>query len=1083
MSKVDNSDGSNMRKINGILKKTVIAATIIVVIIIVAFFVKNSIVNIETRDKGSVTKSSSKNTGISSTDTYYTPTAVWGPSSTAPYEYQAGKQKYPINETQFCQVYTYENLFAENEFNSTLDVVSQAKPNINTVFNDYVNGLNHIGGINPCISEDQIYAVNVEKTCLDDNSTHNKCYDNTGNFVTQGTSITYPGRCTEIKNCKGRIGSLSLNFRIEDSKINTKTKCIGVSQIQVPSAIYNAPNNTFPDLDLSYYKEDGIIVENTNLSVSDSYYPVTLRSEDCNTRSARQKFLVTNYKFGPQQQRSGQTSQETNTFIPDSTGIYTSVVYKPLNSYLDMEFSDSGGIASIRLTSPGTCYLPNEQYSIIPFGSDSSEGANGKVLVGVSGANDEVGSFIISEIGEGYKQGTSVYFGGTCYGTSATGIITSVYQTNPQIVLRKIIPTTPEFEDVKWIFMPSLDLSSQRFPIQQRCDFIQQEKTSKGRYNLLTEPLEKNTVFIESEFKGNNNFEMKSNYCTGIVTQYPDVTFQNLTQFGKLNPFTFYNYHVESKLGNPPQQNQPHYFKLKENKTLRNFTAGETFQDGSATILVTDFSKNILQFPGDYFKNTTGSVLSYFPVPSGIVTKPSDGNDIYKISDSGLIRQVEVTNNGSLGSGKTVITGTYTGVSVTPETSNGTSATFDIQVDVTFNETSVSETPKVIVTAINTQGVNYNIGDVLTINSSDIGLSGFSNPKLEVTETELEKFIFTSIPMRAIRNSSGELLYELEANPFEISSTVFPARDFTVIGTLAENTSDSTKLDFEVFEDIVLDKGVGMTDGYLMWMLQLDLNTGGVVSTQNFNNLVNYLSSFVPTLIDPTRNLEQGFYDTTKFPELIWISPDDVQTNQYSGNIPAPVSLGLDQDSVIQFNFLQDSKMVLNPSPQQIVYGGQVVLSNLTLIDEFVALKINTVDEITNYFFTQKTGLDTDITYLKSLQYENLKYSTTQDNEVEEQTNIILGKFIPYTSFTPMRREKISEGEKIKATFENADVNRLYKINLNRKYQLPTVPEPLLYNDNYTQFIPYGLDNVYNTNIKYKNESGSNNPFNNITQT
>ena len=30
---------------------------------------------------------------------------------------------------------------------------------------------------------------------------------------------------------------------------------------------------------------------------------------------------------------------------------------------------------------------------------------------------------------------------------------------------------------------------------------------------------------------------------------------------------------------------------------------------------------------------------------------------------------------------------------------------------------------------------------------------------------------------------------------------------------------------------------------------------------------------------------------------------------------------------------------------------------------------------------------------------------------------------------------------------------------------------------------PYGLDNVYNTNIKYKNESGSNNPFNNITQT
>jgi hypothetical protein len=385
----------------------------------------------------------------------------------------------------------------------------------------------------------------------------------------------------------------------------------------------------------------------------------------------------------------------------------------------------------------------------------------------------------------------------------------------------------------------------------------------------------------------------------------------------------------------------------------------------------------------------------------------------------------------------------------------------------------VTETPKIIVKSINTQGVNYNIGDILTINSSDIGLTGFGNPNLGVTETELEKFIFTSIPMRATTDSKGNNLYQLEEDPFVNTSTDFPIRDFTVLGTLTENTSDSTKLDFEVFEDIVLDRGVGMTDGYLMWMLQLDLNTGGVVSTQNFNNLVTYLGE------NPT----QGYYERSRFPDLIWISPDDVQTNQYSGNIPAPVSLELDQEPVIQFNFLQGSKMVLNPSPQQIVYGGQVVFQNLTLIEEFVALKINTVDEITNYFFTQKTNLDTDITYLKSLQYENLKYSTTNDNDVEEQTNIILGKFIPYTSFTPMRREKISAGEKIRASFENIPKSKLYKINLNRQDQLPTVPEPLLYNDNYTQFIPYGIDNVYNTNIKYKNESGSNNPFNNITQT
>lgn len=1043
-------------KINSILRKTTIAIFIIFTIIIAGFLIFRSVKEVITRDSGSVSKN--QNSGIKSVNNYYTPTTVWGPSSSTDYIYQ----NFKVPFTDSCQVYTYENLFAENEFGSTLDVITQTKPNINTVFDDYVNSLNHIGGANPCISEDQIYAVNVTKKCLKDNSTHNKCYDNKGNLISQGASISYPNTCDIIKPCKGRIGSLSLNFKIEEKKINPQTKCVGVSQIRVPPAIYNST-----ELNLGYYKEDGIIIEDKTLKESDSYYPVTLINQNCNTRSARQKFLITNYKFGPE-------TGGNNTFIPDDTGIYTSVIYKPLNSYLDMEFDNSGGIAEIKLETNGSGYQPGGKYQIIPEKSSES-GSGGQVVIGVSGTNNEIGSFIISEIGKDYSRGLSCYIGGNGFsGTSAKVTITSVYQVNPQIVLRKITDNTPEFQDINWLFMPSIDLSKQRFPIQQRCNFVTPISLPKNENSIITAPLQQDTVFLESNFSG-DDFPMNSNYCSNPITQYPETTFRNLTQFGKLSPFNFYNYHVETKEGNPPVIPNKNPYKLKENKTPRNFTQGEIFQDGTASILVEDFSKNILQFPSEYFKNTTGSVLSYFPVPDNTVVNKTS-NPIYKLSDSGLIREVIVNPDSKLKTNKTIITGTYSGVSVLSATtsdgkpSTGTSASFDIQVNIKYDVTNIDLIPRLEIKEITNQGKNYDVGDILTINASDIGLSGNTNPTLIVTETELEPFIFTSIPMKAISDSK----FEIDLKPFESTIEEYPIRDFTVVGTISESSS---KLNFQVINDIVLDRGFGMKNGYLMWMMQLDINTGDFINTQYFNNLKTYLDSKKNT----PNTLEQSFYQSNLLPDMVWISPDDVQTNQYDGDIPAPVSLTEDETQRIEFNFLQGSEMILNPSPQQLVYGNQVVISNLTLIDEFVALKINTPSEIENYFLRQKTGLNTDVVFLKSLQYENLKYSTVESNLIEEETNIILGKFIPYTSFTPMRREKISESERIRISFEN--IGRQNKISINNRYQLPTKTEPTLFNDNYTQIIPYGLDGVYTTNIKYNNESSSDNPYNNITQT
>ena len=182
MVEVNKSDALKKReKIHSILKKTTIAATVIVACLIVFYFVYQIFKDVATRDSGSVSKQ--KNSKIKKVDTYYTPTTPWSQSKDFPYVYTVNKQDYSVTGTNSCQVYTYENLEAENEYGSTLDTVAQTKPNLNNVFKDFVNGLNHTGGLFNCISEDQINAVNKNRSCLNDNSTHNKCYDNQGAII------------------------------------------------------------------------------------------------------------------------------------------------------------------------------------------------------------------------------------------------------------------------------------------------------------------------------------------------------------------------------------------------------------------------------------------------------------------------------------------------------------------------------------------------------------------------------------------------------------------------------------------------------------------------------------------------------------------------------------------------------------------------------------------------------------------------------------------------------------------------------------------------------------------------------------
>ena len=1046
MSTPSKSLSTKENKIDNVVRKTSKYTLIILVIIVIAILLTRIIKKLVNENNNKIIKKS----GVKSVDSYYTPVPSWGTSTAADYYYPE-KNGFPVLGTKGCQVYTYENIYAENEFGSVLDVVSDSKPNVNTVFEDYVNGLNHTGGLIGlklgCLTQDQIYAQNITRKCNSSNSKYTVCYDSRGSVTASGASVSFPVECSseELPICAGRLGSISLNFEIEDKKINQQTRCLGVSTIKVPSKL-------FKDSRLDYYKEDGIIEEDDSLK-GKNYYPVTLVSDICNTRSSKQKFLITNYRFGVTQETGGDTSTTGNTFSVDNEGIYTSIIYKPLNAYLDMEFSNTGGIASLEIGVSGTGYSNGEQ-DITLFGSHPNA-KGGRVTVVTEGSNGAVGSLIISELGEGYQQGVSGFVNGTT-GKKAIFVITSVYKTNPQFVLRPLPNSNPNFVDIKWLYFPSLDLSSARFPAQQRCNFINpfsEGKKKDKRYSLLSSPLEQDTVFIESNFN-KDIVGIGSGYCSNGVSFYPELTFRNLTQGGRLNPFNDYQYNVLSNRGNQAGQKNIHPFELRRKDTRTNFSPGNTFRDGTAEILVEDFSKNICQFPSEYFKDTRGAVLSISPNQS---FTPNPGyNPIYKQSTTGLISSVIVDTQP--GNQQGFLTGSYQGVSVTSGV--GTSAAFNIEVSAKFNLLNFQLVPEIKVTGIANQGGNYQVEEILTIFPPDIGLCSKQYPKLKVEKTELEKFIFTSIPM--------DSNYNLDPDPEFTPRNDYPNRDFTVAGTIDSNNN------FEIFQDLILDRGFGMTPGYTMWMIQLDINSGGFISQENYNNLKNYITKFKG---NTTKVVKNPRFKRDYYPALIGIVPDSVQENEYSGSIQAPVTLGVSQNKTVEFNFLQDSKMKLNPSPQQMIYGGQITIGNVTLTEEFAGLNINDVKGITNYFLSQKSKFDTDVVYLKSLQYPSLGYSETSENQVNTNTPIILGKFIPYSSFTPMTRSRRRErGIDFASNIGFNDVQKEEFLGL------PEITEPFQYNNNYTQIIPYGLDEVYNTDIKYNKESGSNNPYNNIIQ-
>lgn len=151
--------------------------------------------------------------------------------------------------------------------------------------------------------------------------------------------------------------------------------------------------------------------------------------------------------------------------------------------------------------------------------------------------------------------------------------------------------------------------------------------------------------------------------------------------------------------------------------------------------------------------------------------------------------------------------------------------------------------------------------------------------------------------------------------------------------------------------------------------------------------------------------------------------------------------------SHLLYNYWGDGPGKYDPSPPQIAYIGMSLKAAAR-----DSISVNSAQGIISFLASDKRNeVNTNIDYIKTLQYRELNYVgynksktqvyETQLNNLGSDSELILGKFIPYRRFQPPVR----------------DGNEA----------IPTKEGDIIFaNNNYTQIIPNGIANIYRTTLE-----------------
>ena len=919
----------------------------------------------------------------------------------------------PLTDTDTCSVYTYVNEFA-----------IEVKPSLNRVFDDLYNGLvfrSNIENIS-CIDTNQIVAKNATHTC--NSKIPNTCINSYGNYVSYGVSEDYTDSCPgTLPACPGSNYSISCNFQLSAyDSLNINSKFLAINNLVTSKGDYEKLEK-----EDGHYFQEGYFIEDPSGGTSGVFAP-NFYNTMYQSASARQQFKIIRYSY----------DGDSEAWSESVAGPFAKIIFQPANAYLTAD----------------------KDYNIImkTVTDINDDGAIQWLMV--PPLNLDPGQFpVIDKFTAGNIKNLSSE--AECYGKVTKN---NLNYFDPAYVF-------PSYQDIK-----KGDLRVE-FPLKANfSNFFQYwadgttdkalfPDTSKYPTNVFR-ALKGGQASDQADFK---NIDLSAiNYAwIDMGTCGRDTDFERTTNYLDINVVaaTLLNKIYSTSSDTSGYDDDSVRINITISTTpIADFSYGNIFQDGEVVWESLDPYQLIAPFEADYFtagsqlpaatqittQITTGgttAAVTYIKPASGLVIKidTSDLNYSYTEFSEG-VKQLPLNNN-------------TTTLGITPSSDNAViSLIFAKSQDTNGN--SVVAIADIIVDDPGSNYTDTSFDIFSTALGASASASNITNLKLTTDE---QKVLYTAVSIGTDNNPYTILNPNI---PFKQGGLQIPTDEVTI--TNGEFSLNPSPLAIGVSTG-----GQGYNVNDLVYINQLD-QYGNSVFGASFNpeNLTEPNMKKLATVQVTATAVPQPSASTSAKHSLVraGLSFNDSDTNSTPVYSTTADSIPLDTNA-IQYNYYNNSPGKYESSPPQIAFVGDGTIDNLKNI-----IKEGSAEELTSYFFAEKKSPDsfyTGVENIKTIQFTDLNYigsdigdidtNVVKNNSLGENIQPVLGRFIPYTAFQPPKRLKINS-KKYYVPGKGSFVENIY---------LPgpaTVPgDYIYYNNNYTQLVPTGIDNIYNSAIDSQN--------------
>jgi len=983
--------------------------------------------------------------------------------------------------------FTYEN---------TLGIVK--KPSISTAVEDFENGFSHLSETQTCFDEDQLVFKTGKRTC--DGKGSADCIGSLGERYNRGEvqELNISGTGQGIPPCTSTIGSLSFNFlqTQDNSPIDSGTRFMTFEKIFV------SPKNLElldGDKKTQFYTQEGsLFFTNSILNPKDEEFFPLIRYLGKQDSDFKQNIKLVRYSF-------------SNGYVLDEKGPYAEILFRPYSLYLTALFNNTKGQIEIL---EGVLPAGSDDYTPVQDSYTLSDKIRRLYLSGneidtTCTCNIIGGKLDISV----YKRGTQSIQANSRLtvegdnGEKTLGVnVSSTTYFSTFLTLSK--------NSKKWLLVPPLDIGGGKvMPREDRSQYVASlngppissawykysdrvspygppRKDGNALSNALDgrDPL---TTFGTNLFK-TKNIEVNSNTSVlfrsilenrpqtdtnllptsgapgtcvwweivendkhdqvGVVHSNDKILVTNinfgssLTNLGNSNSGMIYpNNFLEPFLKSVGKNNgfldpssSPFYSiqpwlgykddfqRISSFETWDRYKAmlsyfmvttkgfsvkpGQKITDGQVTWQVTNPLGQVNVFGAEYFldSNKEGFSVTDFVVNTSAGNIPN-----YKQDLKGYVVSLDYSNYQISGSFQT--DGSYSNLKLTGSGSTGSGST----INVTVTQGSITS-----VTVV-TQGSGYQDGDIGSFSIPVQGKDSIEVSNLIISASDRLYFY----PAFA-KNYAGQDIYkEDESGPVNKIMSFGFLLDQTKLTIVNGNIKLNDKP-----SNCIISGGYGYNTGDQIGINQVDQDGNSTVDPDLSKKAY---SIFNVTSVDTeTGTIKSG--------------------NLISNQVPIDKEIPSDYFS---YNFYvadpsQTESFSYGKSPQQIAYIPDEEEKNMNSV-----ITTGTTKQITDYIFRVSPGGVTNNVGLFTLQFPRLNYypdtlyDQTRNNTISIRENLVIGKFIPYSSYYS---ETMTTTRKV----------FVYGVPVTEKIPPVKTYTYQIYNVNNCRFVPMAISQIYTRNIK-----------------